>query len=213
MLSIFIAAVCHMIAIKVFCINKTLKEETALIPPEKPRSEALLQAPYIDFLFYYSHYYQFLFILFLFCITWAFFPPVSFLSPLSWDWRLWGEPVPVTPPQQQLHPRSNAPHWQNHGVSLKEYVSRDLDSRLHSGFKIRQLFGSSRSFCLTLFIRSLKAWLRSNYSLNPSTGNVVSDRVHVPLGTFIIEVAHSGKQPLNERLLSQRAVYFYYTRA
>lgn len=92
-------------------------------------------------------------------------------------------------------------------------MSRDLDSRLHSGFKIRQLFGSSRSFCLTLFIRSLKAWLRSNYSLNPSTGNVVSDRVRVPLGTFIIEVAHSGKQPLNERLLSQRAVYFYYTQA
>uniref|UniRef100_A0AAX7U4L2 FERM, ARHGEF and pleckstrin domain-containing protein 1 n=1 Tax=Astatotilapia calliptera TaxID=8154 RepID=A0AAX7U4L2_ASTCA len=33
---------------------------------QKPRSEALLQAPYIDSLCYYSHYYQFLFILFLF---------------------------------------------------------------------------------------------------------------------------------------------------
>lgn len=62
----------------------------------------------------------------IFFAVWVFFLSQYFSYSLvfsSWDWRLWGEPVSVAPPQQQLHSRSNAPDWQDHGVPFKEHVS------------------------------------------------------------------------------------------
>lgn len=50
-------------------------------------------------------------------------------------------------------------------------------------------------------------WVNRHYSPQPWTGNVVTDFVIVPLGCFITQVTHSGKQPLNEWVISQHATH------
>lgn len=135
----------------------------------------------------------------------------SSLLLFSWDWGLWGESVPVTPPQQQLHPWSNAPYWQDHGVSLKEYVSFwNWSTVSHVQSWNKAFLGSGQSFSLTLLIRSLKPSLIRSYSVHPWTGKVVSDLMHVPWGNLIVQVTHSGKQPLHKWVISQEcSVQFF----